>query len=161
FKRLFALKVLRKHLARDPYAARLFLHEAAIAGRIADPHVVSVVDAGTQDEQPYFVMDYVEGGSFHEMLRSHAGSRPPRLVVPIVLDAPAGLSAAHRAVDDDGLPLGIVHCDVSPNNLLVGTDGVCRVSDFGVALTRAAAAVHTPSVARGKPAYLSPEQIGS
>jgi serine/threonine protein kinase len=158
FRRLFALKLLRKHLMADSAAAQRFLDEARLSGHIHHPNVVSVVDAGFHASQPYLVMDYVEGGSLKELLAAHESSRPPQLVLSIILDALAGLHSAHTLVGDDGRPLQIVHCDVSPENLLVGTDGVCRLTDFGVA--RQGEALQGPSqVTHGKPGYLAPEQI--
>jgi serine/threonine-protein kinase len=156
FRRLFALKALRERLTRDPAATRMFLQEARIAAKIYDPHVVGIVDVGIQASQPYLVMDYVEGGSLQQLLRRHPRYRPPRLIVPLLLDALAGLHAAHTLADDDGAPLELVHCDVSPHNMLVGVDGTCRLSDFGIAKAAAAAGGVTGS--HGKPGYLSPEQ---
>jgi serine/threonine protein kinase len=158
FRRLFALKLLRKHLLADDAASQRFLEEARLSGQIHHPNVVSVVDAGLHGSQSYLVMDYVEGGSLKDLLAAHASSRPPQLILPIVLDALAGLHAAHTLVGEDGTPVNIVHCDVSPENLLVGIDGVCRLTDFGVA--RRGAASNAPAhVTHGKPAYLAPEQI--
>jgi len=158
FRRLFALKVLQKSLSRDPAAARMFLHEARVAARIYDPHVVGIVDVGVHGTQPYLVMDYVEGGSFHELLERHPDHRPPRLIVPIVLDALGGLAAAHGLTGENGEPAGIVHSDVSPHNMLVGIDGHCRLSDFGIARAGANVTTGRADVLYGKPAYLSPEQ---
>ena len=158
FRRLFALKLLRKHLLTDSAAAQRFLDEAQLAGHIHHPNVVSVVDAGFYASQPYLVMDYVEGGSLKDMLAARRDYRPPQLILPIMLDALAGLHAAHTLVAEDGTPLQIVHCDVSPENLLVGVDGVCRLTDFGVA--RHGVPKNEPRhVTHGKPAYLSPEQL--
>jgi serine/threonine-protein kinase len=158
FRRLFALKLLRKHLLADSASAQRFLDEARLAGHIHHHNVVSVIDAGVHASQPYLVMDYVEGGSLKDLLGSHSVLRSPQLVVSVVLDALAGLHAAHTLVGDDGAPLDIVHCDVSPENLLVGIDGVCRLTDFGVA--RQGPDRRDPrQVTHGKPAYLAPEQI--
>jgi len=158
FRRLFALKLLRKHLLADSAAAHRFLEEARLSGHIHHPNVVSVVDAGFHASQPYLVMDYVEGGSFKDLLAVNSSSRPPQLILPIILDALAGLHSAHTLVGDDGTPLNIVHCDVSPENLLVGVDGVCRLTDFGVA--RHGSAANGPTqVTHGKPGYLAPEQL--
>jgi serine/threonine protein kinase len=160
FRRLFALKLLRKHLLADSAAARRFLDEARLAGHIHHPNVVSVVDAGFHASQPYLVMDYVEGGSLKDLLAAHASSRPPQLVLPIILDALAGLHSAHTLVGEDGTPLQIVHCDVSPENLLVGIDGVCRLTDFGVA-RHGSEPRDKDQITHGKPTYLAPEQIMS
>lgn len=157
FKRLFALKVLRSHLVEDSTAAQKFLEEASLAGQIHHPNVVSVVDAGFEGSQPFLAMDYVEGGSLKQLLLADPSRRPPELIIPVVLDALSGLHAAHQLETDDGTPLNIVHSDVSPENLMVGVDGVCRLTDFGVAkpggLRRRNEAAH------GKPGYMAPEQI--
>ena len=165
FRRLFALKVIRDHLSRNPEYVEMLLQEARIASRLHHPNVVGIVDIGTFADQHYLVMDYVEGCTLSDLLKIHASNRPPHLLVPIMLDALTGLHAAHTLTDDDGSPLTLVHCDVSPQNMLVGTNGVCRITDFGVA--RAARVFHGDApgggeharVTRGKPAYLSPEQV--
>lgn len=157
FKRLFALKVLRSHLVADSTAAQKFLEEASLAGQIHHPNVVSVVDAGIENSQPFLAMDYVEGGSLKQLLLADPIRRPPELIIPVVLDGLSGLHAAHQLEAEDGTPLNIVHSDVSPENLMVGVDGVCRLTDFGVAkpggLRRRNEAAH------GKPGYMAPEQI--
>jgi serine/threonine protein kinase len=158
FKRLFALKLLRNHLTRDSAAAKRFFEEARLAGQIHHPNVVSVLDAGLHGSEPYLVMEYVEGGSLKQLLTAHETVRPPELIVPIALDALAGLHAAHTLLSEDGVPLELVHCDVSPENLLVGIDGICRLTDFGVA--RHGEVGRGPQkVTHGKPSYLAPEQV--
>lgn len=158
FRRLFALKVLRTHLVDNGSAANRFLEEARLAAHIHHPNVVPVFDAGVHGDQPYLVMDYVEGASLRELLSASPENRPAELVIPIVVDALAGLYAAHTSVADDGTPFELVHCDVSPENLLVGVDGVCRLTDFGVARHGPAGNERDRST-HGKPAYLAPEQI--
>jgi hypothetical protein len=158
FRRLFAIKLLRAHLAQDGAAARKFLDEARVAASIHHPNVVSVVDAGFHGSQPFLVMDYIEGGSLKQLL----GVRPPEgataMLIPIFLEALAGLHAAHSLVADDGRPLHLVHCDVSPENLLVGVEGVCRLTDFGVARHADVPRLRGEGT-HGKPAYIAPEQI--
>jgi len=156
FRRIFALKLLRSHLLEDRAAAARFLGEARLAGHVHHPNVVSVVDAGMHGSQPYLVMDYVEGGSLRDLLDAHPTRRPPALILPIVIDALAGLHAIHTALGEDGAPLDIIHCDVSPENLLVGVDGSCRLGDLGVARHRTN---HVEAVTHGKPGYLAPEQV--
>ncbi len=155
FRRLFALKLLRSHLSSDTQAAKDFLEEARVAGHLHHSNVVAVYDAGFHRKQPYLVMDYVEGCSFKELMRS-LPSRSPYLLLPIVIDALRGLHAAHRLQDETGNDLRLVHCDVSPENMLVGVDGTCRLTDFGVARKADRALGATT---RGKPGYVSPEQI--
>jgi eukaryotic-like serine/threonine-protein kinase len=158
FRRLFALKVIRDHLSQNDEYVRMLLQEARIASRLHHPNVVGIVDIGTLANQHYLVMDYVEGCTFSELLKVHRRTRPAHLIVPIVLDALTGLHAAHTLVDDDGVPLTLVHCDFSPQNMLLGTNGICRITDFGIA--RATTAWNErSSITRGKPAYVSPEQV--
>ena len=155
FHRLFALKALRPELSRDPLHTQLFLQEARVAAGIHHPNVVSILDAGVCDGQPYVVMDYVEGLSLSGLLDRSRLGRSPRLLVPIIMDTLNGLHAAHESTAQDGTPLDLVHCDVSPQNLLVGTDGIGRITDFGVARARGLRKHCT----HGKPAFLSPEQL--
>jgi eukaryotic-like serine/threonine-protein kinase len=156
FRRFFALKLLRQHLLDDPLSAKRFVEEARLAGLLHHPNVVSVLDAGIDGAQPYLVMDYVEGGSLRQLVAAHPIDHPAELVVPVILDALAGLHAVHQLRSDEGIPLNIVHCDVSPENLLVGVDGICRLTDFGVARRESTVGER---LAHGKPAYLAPEQV--
>ena len=155
FKRLFALKLLRNHLSQDTQAAKDFLTEAQVAGQLHHANVVAVYDAGFHGKQPYLVMDYVEGCSFKQLMRGMP-NRAPSSVLPIIIDVLAGLHAAHTLQDESGAPLKLVHCDVSPENLLVGVDGICRLADFGIA--RKASRMFGATT-RGKPSYVAPEQI--
>ena len=155
FRRLFALKLLRSHLSRDTQAAKDFLEEARVAGYLHHANVVAVCDAGFNGRQPYLVMDYVEGCSFKQLMRG-LPSRSPYLLLPIIIDALAGLHAAHTLQDESGTELKLVHCDVSPENILVGVDGICHLTDFGIARK----ANHSlGATTRGKPGYVAPEQI--
>lgn len=160
FSRRFALKVLRRHLCHNPDAVRLLLREARLTGRLHHPNVVSVVDVGSNRGQPYLVMEYVPGCSVAELLAAQErGELTVSAAVAAVIgvEALAGLHAAHTLGDERGRPLGLVHQDVSPENLLVGLDGVTRVTDFGVAHVSDAL---DPGVQdRGKPQYLAPERI--
>lgn len=156
FRRLFAMKVLHGHLANQDSSLEAFFHEARVLGELHHPNIVGIADVGTPQE-PYIVMDYVEGGSLAELFRATASGRDPALVISVILDALSGLSYAHNARDDDGIPLELVHCDVTPHNLLVGIDGTCRVTDFGIAQTKREESDR--SVLQGKPGYLAPERL--
>ncbi len=156
FRRLFALKVIRDHLNTNQAYVQMLLEEARIASRLSHPNIVSIIDIDTFAGQHYLVMDYVEGCTLAELLKSHPKSRPPELIVPIMLDGLTGLHAAHSMRGDDGSPHPVVHCDFSPHNMLVGVNGTCRLTDFGVA--KAANALQE-GPGRGKPGYLSPEQV--
>lgn len=156
FRRLVAVKLLRSQLLNDERAAQLFIEEARLAGQMHHPNVVSVVDSGVFEARPYLVMDYVEGASLRELLNVRSRTLPQQIAITIVLDALAGLDATHTATSEDGKPLRVLHGDVSPENLLVGVDGICRLSDFGIARTGEHS---TKRTTRGRPAYLSPEQV--
>lgn len=156
FRRLFAMKVLHGHLAEQRDSLEAFFHEARVLGGLHHPNIVGIADVGTPHE-PYIVMDYVEGGSLAELFRATSAGRDPALVISVIIDALHGLSYAHLARDEDGEPLELVHCDVTPHNLLVGIDGTCRVTDFGIARTRREAG--DPGIIQGKPGYLAPERL--
>jgi serine/threonine-protein kinase len=163
-QRFVALKVLHPHLAREPEFVAMFLDEARLASSIRDPHVVPIAEIGRTEDGFFLVMDYVEGDTLARFAARAAtrGTRLPRdVVVRVLLDTLAGLHAAHELTDEAGRSLGLVHRDVSPQNILLGTDGFARITDFGVA--RAAARLSSTRNGRlkGKLAYMAPEQARS
>ena len=134
FQKLFALKVLRPELSRDPKFEQMFLDEATLAARIRHPNVVPVVDLGEQDGALFLVMEWVCGEPLSAVLCAARGRpAPPLAAARIAYQVCAGLEAAHELCDDDGCPLGLVHCDVSPENVLITSEGLVRLVDFGVA----------------------------
>jgi eukaryotic-like serine/threonine-protein kinase len=162
FSRTVAIKRLHPQLARDPDFVSMFMDEARLVARIRHPNVVPTLDVLAADGQLLLVMEYVHGESLTRLLRTlrAAGKRvPPRIVSAILSGVLHGLHAAHEARSEDGTPLGIVHRDVSPQNVIVGTDGVSRVLDFGIA--KAAGRVQTTreGSVKGKFAYMAPEQL--
>jgi serine/threonine-protein kinase len=163
FKRFVAIKRLHPHLAKEQDFIQMFLDEARLAARLHHPNVVPILEIGVKDEQYYLVMEYIEGDTVgHLMARAANVNRkiPVPIVVRIMLDTLTGLQAAHELRDDDGSPLEIVHRDVSPQNILVGVDGVARITDFGVAKAQARLANATQGgQLKGKLAYMSPEQV--
>ncbi len=161
FQRLVAIKRLHPHLAKDPDFVDMFLDEARLAARIHHPNVVSIQEVGQNEHGYYLVMDYVEGATLGKLLTRAAreGRRIPADVsIRIMLDTLAGLHAAHELEGDDGRLLEIVHRDVSPQNILLGADGVGRLSDFGVARAQAKVSVTKTGQLKGKLAYMAPEQ---
>lgn len=158
FQRLFAIKVLHPHLANEEAFVQMLLDEARIAARLHHPNVVPIVDLGEQAGFHYVVMEYVEGFALSAVLRKSA-ERPPRLLIPLILDALSGLHAAHSLTDEDGRPLNLVHRDVSPQNILVGSDGVARVIDFGIAKAESRINSTRPGELKGKLSFMSPEQL--
>lgn len=155
FRRLFAMKVLNIAQERNEKALADFFREAAVLSQMHHPNIVGIVDVGTPSE-PFLVLDYVEGGSLRELCLASPESRDPAMVLTIMLDALAGLAAAHRAMDEQGRPLEVVHCDITPHNLLVGVDGATRVADFGIAHTHGAT---DGEIMLGKPGYVAPERL--
>ncbi len=158
-----AVKILHPHLVDDPDAVALFLDEARVATRIRHPNVVSVRDVDMVGHDLVIVMEYVEGIALSGLLRGlrdRSMKMPISAVVRVVAEALRGLHAAHELVADDGEPMKIVHRDVSPHNIIVGADGLTRVTDFGVATSVGRLAqTRTDGVVRGKLQYLAPEQI--
>lgn len=156
FERLFAVKVLHRD---NPEVSSALVREAQLACRIQHRNVVSVVDVGTNRDGPYLVMEYVEGCTLSELNARCRDKRPPRLVLPILVDALYGLHAIHTCKDDHGAKLGLVHRDASPQNLLVGVDGASRISDFGIAAPHNRVRQTRTDRVRGTPGYMSPEQV--
>jgi serine/threonine-protein kinase len=159
FERLYAVKIMHDHLANEPEAVAMLVDEANIASKIHHPNVVAISDIGNEDGSYFLVMDYVEGCTLSELLRRSGARRPPRLVIPLIIDALRGLHAAHELVDADGRSLDLIHRDFSPQNLLVGVDGVCRVADFGIARASARLTHTRSTVQKGKISYMAPEQL--
>lgn len=162
FERLYAVKRLHPHLRRDDAMRRMFLDEARVAGLVRHANVVSVLDVGEDDEGPFLVMDYIEGTSLSRFITHHAAagaSIPVAVCAQIVAQAARGLHAAHELVDTDGHPLDLVHRDVSPANILLGCDGVVRVTDFGVAKALGRSTHTSTGLLKGKVGYMSPEHL--
>ena len=160
FCRTVALKRLLPQFVHDPDFVAMFLDEARLAARIQHPNVVSTLDVAMAPDELILVMDYVHGETVAELVR-RAGDEPlaPELVTALMTDALYGLHAAHEATDASGAPLFVVHRDVSPQNILVGTDGVARVLDFGIAKANQRSRVTQDGRIKGKLKYMAPEQI--
>src|SRR4051812_22095228 len=136
FQRFVAIKRLHPHLAQEEEFIEMFLDEARLAAGIHHPHVVPILEVGQSESGYYLVMEYIEGDTLARIVaRSVAMAMPvPRpILLRVILDALAGLHAAHELTDDHGQLVQLVHRDVSPQNILVGVDGCSRLTDFGVA----------------------------
>src|SRR5262245_14091197 len=162
FSRTVAIKRLHAQYALDPEFTEMLLDEGRMAAHINHPNVVSTVDVVVNDGELLLIMEYVHGESLSKLLRSvrHRNEHVPlSIAAAIAVGMLHGLHAAHEATDEDGKPLELVHRDVSPQNVLVGADGIVRVADFGVA--KAAGRLHTTrdGVVRGKVPYMAPEQL--
>jgi serine/threonine-protein kinase len=160
FERLFAVKRLKPELLGEPEVRAMLLEEARLAGRVQHPNVVSVIDLGEDEQGPFLVMDYVEGVSAADLVSATAPEQLPLSVcLRIARDVAEGLHAAHELCEGDGSPLRLVHRDVSPQNVLVGYDGVARVTDFGIAKALGRTTGTSTGVLKGKLAYMAPEQL--
>ncbi|MDH3728576.1 MAG: serine/threonine protein kinase, partial [Myxococcales bacterium] len=165
FERLVAIKVLHPHLAYEQEFISMFLDEARLAARIRHMNVVPTLDVSDSPGDGYFlVMEYIEGNHLGALLGRAAkkGERLPQpFVCRVLVDALQGLAAAHRLTDENGTHLQLVHRDVSPHNILVGTDGIARLTDFGVAKADVRMASTRAGQFKGKLSYMAPEQAAS
>ena len=161
FQRFVAIKRLHPHLAQEPEFVEMFLDEARLAAKIHHQNVVPILEIGASGGHYFLVMEYIEGATLGRLM-ARALSRDQTvarsIVLRVVVDALGGLHAAHEAHDELGGPLGIVHRDISPQNILVGTDGCTRITDFGVARASARLANTRKGSMKGKLAYMAPEQ---
>jgi serine/threonine-protein kinase len=169
FARTVAVKCLHAQFAQDPEFSAMFLDEARLASRIRSPYVVPTLDVVSEDGELAIVMEYVHGQSLATLVQSFGADAPrgsPALpCVPVAVAVSVlgnmlqGLHAAHEARSEDGTPLGIVHRDVSPQNILVGADGLAHLIDFGVAKATGRLQTTREGHLKGKLAYMSPEQL--
>ncbi|MCA9625632.1 MAG: serine/threonine protein kinase, partial [Myxococcales bacterium] len=159
--RRYAIKLLHANLRAEREVADQLLAEAELAAFVAHPNVVQVIGGGEAKGHVYVVMEYVDGVTLADIVR-HAIRRERPVPLPIVArilsDALSGLHAAHEARGADGAHLGIVHRDFSPQNILVGSDGIAKLTDFGIAKAITRIAGTATGIVKGKVAYLSPEQ---
>jgi serine/threonine protein kinase len=162
FSKIVAIKRILPHLLGEQEFVEMFVDETRLAARIQHPNVVSTLDAVVTDREVFLVMEFVLGESLARLLRvarkRHAPV-PPAIAVAFASGALRGLHAAHEAKNDFGDSLGVVHRDVSPQNILVGADGAARVIDFGVAKARGRLQTTRDGKIKGKLAYMSPEQL--
>lgn len=160
FRRTFAIKVVRQDTGQEQAAERSFVREVQIGSLLDHPNIQSVYDVGTYKNQPYLVLQFVDGINLEEA--SYGRPMPPDILVTILLDVLRGLNGAHDLMDEDRRWLGLVHGDVSPPNVLLGVDGVARLTDFGSArFTALGESGRADPTNLGKPAFMSPEQLMS
>lgn len=162
FARIVAIKHLHSHHADDADFVSMFVDEVRVAARIQHPNVASPLDVVLDGGEIFLVMEYIQGDTLARLVSS---ARSAQLVIPaavtasIVGGALRGLHAAHEAVDENRKPLNIIHRDVSPQNIMVGVDGVGRVLDFGVAKSMYRCQSTQQGRLKGKLSYMAPEQM--
>ncbi len=162
FSRIVAAKRLLPHMLKDRDFTAMLMDEARLAARIHHPNVVSTLDVVATGDELVVVMEYVHGESLARLahIASDLGDAIPRAIATtIVIDALHGLHAAHEVKDEAGALLGLVHRDISPQNLMVGVDGVTRVADFGIAKAAGRSHETRDGTVKGKLSYMAPEQI--
>jgi serine/threonine protein kinase len=163
FQRLVAVKRLHPHLASETEFLTRFRDEIRLVSRLTHPNIVQTFDVLELDGELSLVLEFVDGVTLHELSKDARQSGrllPARVTVGILAQALHGLHAAHEELDERGRSLGLVHRDVSPQNIMIGRDGLAKVVDFGVAKAAGASFVTKVGRLSGKVGYMSPEQLG-
>lgn len=163
FARPVAVKRIHSAKGADQSFVRLFEEEARVGAQLQHPNIVQILDFGVDDDGDYFlVMEWVEGIDLHQWARSYPrGIRlsPWPLIAAIGVEVLRGLGAAHEREDESGARVPVIHRDVSPSNVLLGTNGTVKLTDFGLARAMDRASMTRPNVIKGKLAYCAPELI--
>src|SRR5262245_22043168 len=159
FTKLAVVKRLRSHLAEDSDFLAMFMQEARIAARLNHPNVVHTFDVGHDGQFHFMAMEFLEGHPYSAILnRAGREHLDLALQIRILIDVLEGLHYAHELCDFDGKPLGLVHRDISPQNVFVTYDGQVKVLDFGIAKALDSAVETRTGVVKGKLSYMSPQQ---
>ena len=160
FKKRVAIKRVLPHLAQNESFIAMFLDEARLSARLSHANIVSVFDISARDNTFFLIMEFVDGANLKRILES-LHRRGQRFPLPDALyvcaEACRGLSYAHHLRDENGRPLGIVHRDISPPNIMLTRQGEVKVADFGLAKAGTQLSQTDPGVVKGKFSYLSPE----
>jgi eukaryotic-like serine/threonine-protein kinase len=162
FERLLAIKRMLPMLGEDPQFIAMFVDEARLAVQLAHPNIVQVLELGKHEHHLYIAMEYIAGRDLRqivERLRKRGHPMPVAQACLIVAGVCEALEYAHRKTDALGRPLGIVHRDVSPQNVLVSYEGQVKLIDFGIAKAESRAQRTQTGVLKGKFSYMSPEQV--
>lgn len=161
FEKLVVLKRILPQYAENPEFVRMFLDEARLAATLDHPNIAHVYDIGEYEGSRFFAMEYVHGQSLLKVMRAITEQRRPlplEHALNVIIGCSAGLHHAHDKIGLDGTPLGIVHRDVSPPNVIITYDGGVKVVDFGIAKAATAKASTAVGTLKGKIPYMSPEQ---
>ncbi|MFO0549293.1 MAG: serine/threonine-protein kinase [Polyangiaceae bacterium] len=159
FNKLLVVKELREELAHDPEFLSMFMDEARIAARLNHPNIVQTYEVGNDGERYFIAMEYLEGQPLNAVYRRIGRKNLPlEIHLRILADVLGGLEHAHALSDFDGSPLGIVHRDISPQNVFVTYDGQVKLVDFGIAKAAGASSRTQEGMLKGKISYIAPEQ---
>ncbi len=162
FSRVVAIKRLHAHLAKETEFVTMFKDEARVAARIRHPNVAPTLDVVATEREIFIVMEYVHGESLAKLFSAMRARREPMplpVAAAILVGLLGGLHAAHEATDERGQSLRIVHRDISPQNVILGTDGVARIVDFGIAKAVGRLQQTQTGEIKGKFGYMAPEQV--
>ncbi len=162
FRKLVVIKELKHELAQDADFVRMFMDEAKLSARLNHRNIVQTNEVGDEEGHYFMTMEYLEGRSLHRVLRRFDRSKDAAIddfAIRSVAETLAGLHYAHELADYDGEPLGIVHRDVSPNNIFVTFDGQVKLLDFGVAKTLDRIQETQAGMLKGRVRYMAPEQV--
>jgi eukaryotic-like serine/threonine-protein kinase len=162
FTRTVAIKRLHEAYVADPEFSAMFIDEARLAARVRHPNVLQTLDLLSENGELLLVVEYVQGRTLAQLLElatEHGTRIPHRISAAILSGVLQGLHAAHDARDEHGRLLGLVHRDVSPQNILLGLDGVARVLDFGIAKAEGRLQMTREGQVKGKLGYIAPEQV--
>src|SRR5688572_363539 len=162
FQKLVAVKTILPDVMDNTRMERMFLEEAQLASQIHHPNVVQTLELGEHEGTLYLVMEWVDGEPLHRIMQhvSERGGLPLPIAVNLIGQACEGLHAAHDLRDDSGVLLGVVHRDVSPQNVLIGFSGTAKLVDFGIAkVTARSSGLTQAGEVKGKFAYMAPEQV--
>jgi serine/threonine-protein kinase len=165
FQRPVVVKKMLRKFANDRRIVRMFIEEARLAARLSHANLVQVLDFGRTEHEHFIVLEYVDGPDLRTLINDARARGITRLPVPIatyvITQLLKGLEYAHSQVDGAGRPLGCVHRDVSPSNVLLSRDGAVKLADFGVAKVKNRIQLTLPGQVKGKLNYLAPEQARS
>ncbi|WP_434391561.1 protein kinase domain-containing protein [Melittangium boletus] len=163
FEKTLVLKRILPHLAEEPAFVEMFLSEAKLAARLTHPHIVQIFDFGESEGAYFLAMEYVDGPSLRTLIKraqAQGTLLPPTLCARLVSDACEGLAFAHDFVDPDtGESQGLIHRDISPDNILLSRQGAVKVVDFGIAKAAGQGHRTQSGIIKGKLAYMPPEQL--
>jgi len=162
FARRVAIKRILPALSNDPRMQAMFSDEARMHASLAHPNIVEVIDFGQVNGRLFMALEYVDGLTCSQLLESLLNRRRTvdlNVVLFIVREVLRGLSYLHSACDAWGRPLGLVHRDIAPNNVLISTAGQIKIADFGIYYSRALERRTAPGELKGKLGYASPEQV--
>lgn len=159
FSKLLIVKELKPDLVSDPSFLQMFLEEARLAARLSHSNIIQTYEVGADEGRHYIVMEYLDGVTLSRVVRKKSPDFSLDMQVRVICEMLKGLHYAHTLKDFDGAPLGIVHRDVSPQNVFISFDGQVKIGDFGIAKARDSSIETNAGVLKGKPAYMAPEQV--